>query len=63
MKKDNNGRVHGVGMNREAIAKCLCDYMKKSKEKVGSNGTYVDVTIGNNNYNNSGRMRRKGGLM
>ena len=60
MKKDNNGRVHCPGMNREAIAKCLCDYMKKSKEKVGRNSTYVDNSIGNNCYN-SGRMR--GGVM
>ena len=61
MKNENNGRVHGVGMNREAIAKCLYSNLRKAKEKVGNNSnTYVDNSIGNNCYN-SGRMR--GGLM
>ena len=54
--ENNNGRVHNPGMSREAIAKCLGDYMKKSREKVGQNSTYVDNSIGSNCYN-SGRMR------
>ena len=44
----------------EAIAKCLYDYMKKAREKVGNNSTYVDVTV-SNNCHNSGRVR-KGGI-
>ena len=60
MKNENNGRMHCPGISREAIAKCLYDYMKKAREKVGNNSTYVDVTV-SNNCHNSGRVR-KGGI-